>query len=88
MFLIHSFIPPSVHQGKHNGHIAHRELSTLLNELVYACQNKAWFDEPIVLKLINEILAPYVATAPERMLPILFLNSFKVHMKSSVVNAI
>jgi hypothetical protein len=41
-----------------------------------------------MVKWIDENLAPYVATAPEGVVPILFLNSFSVHMKASAVNAI
>lgn len=41
-----------------------------------------------MFKWIEEILAPYVATAPEGVVPILFLDSFSVHMKATVVNAI
>ena len=42
----------------------------------------------MMLKWIIEILAPYVATALEGVVPILFFDSFLVHMKASVVNAI
>jgi hypothetical protein len=49
---------------------------------------KEWFDEPTMLKWIYEILAPYVATAPEGVVPILFLDSFSVHMMATVVNVI
>jgi hypothetical protein len=45
-------------------------------------------DEPTMLKWINEILASYAVTALEGVVPILFLNSFSVHMKATVVNAI
>ncbi len=41
-----------------------------------------------MLKWIYEILAPYVATAPEGVVPILFLDSFSVHMMATVVNVI
>ena len=56
--------------GKPDGHIARHELATLPSELVYACQNKAWFDEPTMLKWINEILVPHVVTAPEGVVPV------------------
>jgi hypothetical protein len=73
--------------GKHNGHISKHELSMLPNELVHACQKKAWFDGT-TLMWINQILVPHVATAPEGITPILFLASFLVHMKATVINAI
>ncbi len=36
-----------------------------------------------MLKWIDEILSPYVVTALEGVVPILFLNSFSVHMKAT-----
>ncbi len=41
-----------------------------------------------MLKWIDQILAPYVATAPEGVVPILFLDSFLVHMMATIVNRI
>lgn len=41
-----------------------------------------------MLEWVSEVLAPYVATAPEGIVPLLYLDSFKVHMMGSVVNAI
>ena len=41
-----------------------------------------------MLKWIDEILAPYVSTAPEGVVPILFLVSFSVHMMATIVNGI
>ncbi len=40
------------------------------------------------MKWIDKVLAPDVATAPEGIVPILFLDSFAVHMKASVVKKI
>ena len=74
--------------GKNNGHIAKRELPTLPVDLVYACQEKAWFDEGMMVKWIDEVLAPDLVNAPEVIVPILFLDSFSVHMKARVVNKI
>ena len=74
--------------GTPDGHIAKRELPSLPKDLVYACQKKAWFDEAIMMKWIDEVLAPDVATAPPGIVPILFLDSFSVHLKGSVVQKI
>ena len=46
--------------GKPNGTIARRELPMLCKELTYHCQEKAWFDEQVMVDWVNEILAPYV----------------------------
>jgi hypothetical protein len=55
---------------------------------VYACQKKAWFDEAVMNQWIDEVLAPDVATAPAGIVPILFLDSFSVHLKGSIVRKI
>ena len=77
-----------VHLGVSNGRIATRELPTLPDSLHYACQSKAWFDEQTMLVWIRDVLALYVATARREIVPILLLDSFKVHMKATVVSAI
>ena len=41
-----------------------------------------------MLKWVAVVLAPHVATAPAGVVPILFLDSFKVHMMDSVASAI
>jgi hypothetical protein len=41
-----------------------------------------------MLEWIDEVLAPHVATAPPGIVPLLFLDSFAVHMMGSVVNKI
>ena len=37
---------------------------------------------------VDMVLKPYVDTAPEDVVPILFLDSYHCHMMNSVVNAI
>jgi hypothetical protein len=41
-----------------------------------------------MLEWIDEVLAPHVATAPPGIVPLLFLDSFAVHMMGSVINKI
>jgi hypothetical protein len=41
-----------------------------------------------MLEWIDEVLAPHVATAPPGIAPLLFLDSFAVHMMGSIVNKI
>ena len=41
-----------------------------------------------MLKWVDDVLAPYVVTAPPDIIPLLFLDSFKVHMLASVVQKI
>ena len=41
-----------------------------------------------MLEWVDDVLVPYVATAPPGIVPILFLDSFKVHMLRSIVSKI
>ena len=74
--------------GKRGATIERRELPTYPADAIYKCQPKAWFSEDIMLEWVDDVLAPYVATAPPGIVPILFLDSFKVHMLGSVVSKI
>jgi hypothetical protein len=65
----------------HNGTIARREVPTLPAGIVYPLNKKAWFKKQIML-------APYVATAPPGIIPILLLDQFRVHKMGTIVNAI
>jgi hypothetical protein len=47
-----------------------------------------WFNEQVMLSWLKIVLAPYVATVPKGIVPILFLDMFKVHIMQSVVQAI
>jgi hypothetical protein len=74
--------------GAPDGHIAKRELPSLPKDLVYACQKKAWFDEAIMMKWIDEVLAPDVVTTPPGIVLILFLDSFSAHLKGLIVQKV
>jgi hypothetical protein len=74
--------------GKRRGLIERRELPTFPANAIYKVQPKAWFSEDIMLEWIDEVLALHVATAPPGIVPLLFLDSFAVHMMGSVVNKI
>ena len=75
-------------EGTKTGTIAARELPMHPPELHYCTQPKAWFDEATMLDWVANVLAPYVATAPHGVVPILFLDSFKVHLMGTVTAAI
>lgn len=88
-----SYSIPSLHfpreiTGKPKGTIARRELPILPSELVYRCQEKAWFDEQVMMDWVQEILAPYVANVPRGIVPIILLDDFTVHKSGRVVDAI
>ena len=80
--------PLVVFKGKPEGRIAQREFSTYPNQMIYACQENAWMDEKVMLMWVNKILKPYVMTAPDGIVPILFLDSYQCHMMALVVEAV
>jgi hypothetical protein len=77
--------PPMVTR---HGRIATREIRDHPQGMKYVIQPKAWFDEATMLDWVDGVLKPYVATAPVGIIPILFLDSFKVHLLGSVADAI
>ncbi len=68
--------------------IARREVPTLPAGSIYRLNKKTWFNEQIMLDWIKHVLAPYIATALPGIIPILFLDQFRVHKMGSIVNAI
>jgi hypothetical protein len=71
-----------------NGMIACREVPPLLAGSIYHLNKKVWFNEQIMLDWIKHILAPYIATAPLGIIPILFLDQFRIHKMETIINAI
>ncbi len=82
-----SMVLPSmiIFKGKHDGRIAQSEFATYLAGHHYRCQDAAWMDEHVMLAWVEEVLAPYVATAPDDIVPLLILDSYQCHMMASVV---
>ncbi len=60
--------------GMSNGTIACRKVSTLPVGSIYRLKEEAWFNEKIMLDWIKHVLAPYVATVPPGIIPILFFR--------------
>jgi hypothetical protein len=81
-------MPMAIYKGTRYDCIATRELCDHPQEMKYAMQPKAWFDEATMLDWVDYVLKPYVAMAPVGIIPILFLDSFKVHILGSVADAI
>ena len=79
--------PLLVFKGTPEGRIKQREFPTYPSEMVYACQENAWMDEKVMLMWVEQILIPHIKAAPENIVPILFLNSYRCHMMASVVGA-
>ena len=77
-----------VFKGKPNGRIANTEFGDYPTTHRYRCQDNAWMDERVMIAWVDEILKPYVANAPEHIIPILILDSYRCHMMGSVVQRI
>ena len=75
-----------IFRGTATGRIARTELSTYPAGAVYATQAKAWMDARCMEIWVSEVLAPYVATAPAHITPIIFLDSYRCHMMPTVVS--
>ena len=80
--------PMLIFKCKPNGWIVKREFPEYPEGCVYACQDNAWMNEQVMLQWVEQILKPYVNTAPEDVVPILFLDSYRCHIMASVVNEI
>ena len=74
--------------GKPNGRIVQHEFPMYPKGMIYACQDNAWMDERVMLMWVNMVLKPYVDTALQNVVPLLFLDSYHCHMMNLVVNAI
>jgi hypothetical protein len=80
--------PMVIYAGTRGVRIATHELPQHPQDMHYAVQKKAWFDEVTMLEWVEKVLAPDVPKDPVGIIPVLFLDSFKVHLLGSVANAI
>ena len=80
--------PMIVFKGKPKGRIMMLEFPEYPLGMEYACQDNAWMDETVMLQWVDKVLKPYVDNAPEGIVPILFLDSYRCHIMSSIVNAV
>ena len=80
--------PLMVFKGKPNGRIVTREFPEFPYGILYTCQDNAWMDEKVMLQWVEKILKPYVDDAPDGVIPILFLDSYRCHIMGSVVMGI
>jgi hypothetical protein len=77
-----------VFKGQPKGRIARKEFSSYPTTNIYRCQANAWMDKAVMVAWVDEVLAPYVAMAPEDVVPLLILNSYQCHMMALVVQRI
>ena len=60
--------------GKLNGRIVQHEFPTYPKGMIYACQDNAWMDKRGMLMWFEMVLKPYVGTAQQNMVPLLFFG--------------
>jgi hypothetical protein len=77
-----------IFKGKPGGRIEQREFATYPPNNQYHCQDAAWMDEAVMLAWVDGPLKAYVDTAPDGIVPLLVLDSYRCHMMASVVNRI
>jgi hypothetical protein len=77
-------------KGKLNGSIARTEFPSgnYPTTHFYKCQEAAWMDEEMMIAWVNEVLAPYLATAPNNVVPVLILGVYRCLMMALVVQMI
>ncbi len=77
-----------IFKGSPKGRIMTREFSSYPTTSMYRCQENAWMDEAVMIVWVDEVLAPYVATALDDVIPLLILDSYQCHMMALVVQKI
>ncbi len=81
----HKINPFLVFKGNPCGRIEH-DFTSFQADYHYGVQEKAWVDERLVYYWINNVLGPNIETPSCGIIPIVILNSYKVHLMCSVVN--
>ena len=76
-----------VFKAKPGGRVQ-RELRNFPEEAVYTVQHNAWMDESVMLQWVDRVLKPWSETVPENVVPYLLLDSYKVHLMTTVTRQI
>jgi hypothetical protein len=61
-----------IFKGKHDGRIAQTEFARYWADHHYCCQDAVWMDKQVIITWLEEVLAPYVATAPKGIILLLW----------------
>ncbi len=77
-----------IFKGQPGGRIEKTDFATYPATHHYQCQANEWMDEVCMIVWVNEVLGPYVATAPDDVVPLLVLDSYQCHKMASVVQMI
>jgi hypothetical protein len=78
----------AVYKGTENGHIKQRELALHDPTCIYETQANAWMDKRVMLRWVEDVLAPYISLAPPGIIPLILLDSYQCHIMALVVNVI
>ena len=82
-----SLTPMMVYKGKPTGRIL-LGLPNYPESCFYACQERVWMDESVMLAWIDKVLKPYIETDPIGIHPVILLDHYRCHIMESVVNTI
>jgi hypothetical protein len=79
-----------IFKGKPNGRIVTKEFprGDYPTTHFYKYHDNTWMDEEVMITWVNKVLAPYVATAPDHVVPILILDMYRCHIIALVVQMI
>ena len=80
--------PFIIFKGSPTGRIACEQAPTYDHTSIYDLQKTAWMDERVMLHWVDEVIKPYMVTAPEDVVPVLLLDSYQCHIMALVVNKI
>ena len=84
---VKTLTPMMVFKGKPSGRIQ-LGFPNYPQGCFYACQDRAWMDEAVMLSWVDKVLKPYIQSAPAGIHPIILLDQYRCHMMESVVNKI
>ena len=80
--------PFMIFKGTPNARIEKNELPFFDPCMFYCCQKAAWMDESVMLQWVDKVIKPYAQQAPDWVVPLILLDSYRAHMMGSVVGRI
>jgi hypothetical protein len=80
--------PMLIFKGNASGLVEKNDFEIYPQECIYAFQPKAWMGESMMNLWINEVLIPWKNTKDTIIVPLLILDTYRVHMMGRIVNCI
>jgi hypothetical protein len=81
-------VPMVVYKETENGTIKKRELPNHEHMCIYQTQDNVWMDKRVMLRWVEDVLAPFISLAPPGIIPIILLDSYRCHIMALVLNMI